>query len=104
MALRYFENKITKEIKKTLKASLGEEWEELLVAPETKFMITADAVNGKSKLKDQDKMLRARARNYSRDVELDDTIQLNTANGLVDSVNRNLLNSKQERRRKIDDI
>ncbi len=80
------------------------EMKEVITAPNQKFMITADAFEGKSKLKDSDKALKARARNHSRDVLGDDTIQLNLKNGLKESVAKNLLNEKGQRRRKIDDI
>jgi hypothetical protein len=103
MALRVYVNKVTGEEKKSLKRLSGE-WEEILTAPNQKFMVTADAQHGKSKIKDQDKMLKARARNYSRDVNIDDNISINQANGLKESVAVNLLNKKGERRRKIDDI
>jgi hypothetical protein len=52
----------------------------------------------------EDKMIKARSRNYSRDVNLDDNIAINTANGLTQSVAASFLNKKGERRRKIDDI
>lgn len=78
--------------------------EEVITAPNQKFMVSSDPERGKSKLKDQEKTLRARARNYSRDRDIDDNISINRANGLDAQVNNNLLNSKKERRRKIDDI
>ena len=77
---------------------------EVLLAPNQKFMVTANAATGTSKIKDSDKILKARARNHSRDVLGDETIQTNTDNGLKESVARNLLNEKGQRRRKIDDI
>lgn len=103
MALRIYRNKETGEEKRSLK-KLDGDWEEVITAPNQKFMITANAATGSSKLKDSDKQLRTRARNHSRDVDLDNNIQLNKANGLDASVQANLLNSKGERRRKIDDI
>ncbi len=78
--------------------------EEVLSAPNQKFMITANKATGTSKLKDSEKVLKARARSHSRDVLGDDNIQINKLNGLDAQVNMNLLNSKLERRRKIDDI
>lgn len=104
MALRYFRHKETNEVKKTLKGSPGENWEEVIQAPSGKFMVCANKATGKSKLKDQQSVLTERARNHARDVDADDTIQLNLANGLKESVNVNLLNDKGEKRRKIDDI
>lgn len=103
MALKVYLNKVTGEEKRSLKKLTGD-WEEVLTAPNQKFMVTADVEHGKSKIKDQDKMLKARSRNYSRDVNLDDNIAINNANGLKQSVAANFLNKKGERRRKIDDI
>ena len=103
MALRNYRHKETGEEKRSLK-KLGDEWEEIIEAPNQKFMVSANKATGTSKLKDSEKVLRERARNHSRDVEIDQNIQLNKANGLDASVQVNLLNSKGERRRKIDDI
>lgn len=104
MALRIYENLKTGEIRESLKPLPKEEWKQILKAPNQKFMVSANKATGKSKLKDQDKILRARARNHSRDVDLDQTIAINRANGLEGAVRRNLLNEKGEKRRKIDDI
>jgi hypothetical protein len=103
VALKLYRNTETKEEKRSLK-KLPSPWVEILTAPNQKFMVTADVEHGKSKIKDQDKMLKARSRNYSRDVNLDDNIAINTANGLTQSVAASFLNKKGERRRKIDDI
>lgn len=78
--------------------------EEVINAPGSKFMVAANKATGTSKLKDQQQVLTERARNYAREVDADDTIQINLANGLDMSVKNNLLNEKGERRRKIDDI
>lgn len=105
MALRYFKNRESGEVKRSLRNdNLGPEWEEIVVAPNQKFMITANKATGTSKLKDATKVLTERARNHSRDHDLDNNIQLNEMNGLKASVKVNLLNEKGERRRKIDDI
>lgn len=104
MPLKFFKNKLTGEEKESLKPQDPEVWEEVLQAPNQKFMITANAEGGTSKIKDQNKMLKERSRNFSRNVDIDDNIQINRKNGLDAQVNRNLLNSKGERRRKIDDI
>lgn len=80
------------------------EMEEVLTAPNQKFMVSADPEHGKSKLKDQDKVLKQRARNHSRDVLIDENIQINKLNGLDEQVTKSFLNTKGERRRKIDDI
>lgn len=103
MALRIYKNKLTGEEKKSLKPLFGE-WEEIITAPNQKFMVTANAAEGTSKLKDSTKILTERARNHSRDVLGDETIQTNLDAGSKESVARNLLNEKGQRRRKIDDI
>lgn len=103
MALKYFKHSETGEIKRSLKA-LTRPWEEVISAPNQKFMISADKATGKSKLKDSKKILTERARNHSRDHDLDHDIQLNRANGLDAQVKMNLLNEKGQRRRKIDDL
>ena len=103
MPLRYFRHVKTKEIKRVLNnKDLGEDWKEVVVAPNGKFMVCANAATGKSKLKDSKAILTERARNHTREVLGDDTIQLNKDNKL--GVENNLLNEKRERRRKIDDL
>lgn len=104
MVVRYFKNKETGEVIRTLKVMPPELWEEVLKAPQTKLTVLANEGTGRTKLKDMDKVLRERARNHARDVDANETIQINLANGLQDSVNRNLLNAKGERRTKLDDI
>jgi hypothetical protein len=104
MALRVYRNKETGEEIRSLKQLDPAKFEELIIAPNQKFMIAANAEKGTSKIKDSDKMLKARARNHSRDVLGDDTIQINLAAGSKESVSRNLLNESRTRRRKIDDI
>lgn len=103
MALKYYKHKDTGEEKRSLK-ELYDPWEEILVAPNQKYMVAANKGAGTSKLKDSTKILTERARNHSRDHDIDGNIQLNRANGLDASVKANLLNEKGERRRKIDDI
>lgn len=103
MALKYYKNKETGEIKRSL-TKLPKEWEEVIAAPNQKFMVTANKATGTSKLKDNKKALTSRARNHSRDVDLDDNIQINRENGLDEQVAQNFLNEKGEKRRKIDDI
>lgn len=104
MALRLYKNKLTGEEIRSLKILPTDQFEEIIVAPNQKFMITANAAEGKSKLKDSEKILKARARNHSRDVLGDETIQVNLDAGGKGSVAMNLLNDKGERRRKIDDV
>jgi hypothetical protein len=103
MSLRIYRNKTTGEEKRSLK-KLGDEWEETIVAPNQKFMVTANKGTGTSKLKDSEKALRARSRNQAREVDIDHDIQFNRANGLNAQVANNLLNSKGERRKKVDDL
>lgn len=104
MPLKYYKNKETGEVKKSLKKLDSEEWDEIITAPNQKFMVAADKATGRSKLKDSTKILTERARNHSRDVDLDDNILTNKANGLDAQVKQSFLNEKGERRRKIDDI
>lgn len=101
MPLKYYQHKETGEIKRTLKGSPGEDWTEVIKTPNGKFMVCANKATGKSKLKDMEKILTERARNHSRDQNLDDTITLNKDNQFA--VHNNLLNEKGERRKKIDD-
>jgi hypothetical protein len=102
MALKYYKHKETGEVKRSLKPLPEDTWEVQLSAPNQKMMVSAG--NGKSKNKDMKKILTERSRNYARDVELDDDINVNKANGLDKQVRQNLLNEKGERRRKIDDL
>lgn len=104
MGLKYYKNKTTGEEKRSLKPLPKDQWEELIVAPNQKFMVAANAAEGTSKLKDSKQMLTERARNHSRDILGDETIQTNLDAGSQESVARNLLNSQGQRRRKIDDI
>lgn len=101
--MNYYRNKKTGETVESLKTLSGD-WEKILVAPNQKFMVAANKATGKSKLKDSEKVLKARARNHSRDYELDDNIRFNRDNGLDAQVKAEFLNSKGERRKKVDDI
>jgi hypothetical protein len=103
MALKHYKHKVTGEVKRSLKDP-GDEWETIIEAPNQKFMVSANAATGTSKLKDSTKVLTERARNHSRDHDLDDNIQINSANGIDVRVKTSFLNEKGERRRKIDDI
>lgn len=104
MALRVYKNKITGEERQSLKVLSEDQWDEIILAPNQKFMISANKGTGTSKLKDSEKALKARARNHSRDILGDDTIQKNLNMGGKASVSMNLLNEKGQKRRKIDDI
>ena len=117
MPLRYFKCRFCGKERETLKKSKPNcnhnqdetgtpfpihEMDEILKAPDSKFMITANAATGRSKVKDLKGQLTERARNHSRDTLLDENIQINKDNKL--GISNNLLNEKGERRRKIDDI
>jgi hypothetical protein len=104
MGLKIYKNKTTGEERRSLKRLPETDWEEIISAPNQKFMVSANKGTGTSKLKDSDTMLKSRSRNHSRDVLGDDTIQTNLDMGSKESVARNLLNEKGQRRRKIDDI
>jgi hypothetical protein len=105
MALKIYKNKITGEERKSLKQLPPDEWDVLIVAPNQKFMVAANKGTGTSKIKDSDKSLKARARNHSRDVLGDETIQMNLdAGSSRGTISQSLLNEKGQKRRKIDDI
>ncbi|SRR6266481_5037131 len=104
MPLKVYKNKNTAEERRSLKVLDPVFWEELIMAPNQKFTVVSNPEKRTSKLKNSTKILTARARNHSRDVDIDDTIQINKANGLELQVKQNLLNSKGEKRRKVDDI
>ncbi len=78
------------------------EMEEVIQAPSSKFMVSANASTGRSKIKDLKGQLTERARNHSRDTLMDENIQINQDNKL--GVANNLLNEKGLRRTKIDDL
>lgn len=103
MPLKLFKNSETGEVKRSLK-KLDLPWKEIITEPNSKFMVAANKATGTSKLKDAEKILTERSRNYARDVEIDDDIAFNRANGRDAQVNMNLLNANGKKRRKIDDI
>ena len=117
MPLRYFECKVCGKKRETLQkrkpdcnhnqAELGRpipihEMVEIITSPSSKFMVTANAAKGTSKIKDLKGQLTERARNHSRDTLLDDNIQINKDNSF--GIANNFLNEKMERRKKIDDL
>lgn len=104
MALRYYKNKETGEVIRSLKKLKDASWEEILVPPNQKFMVSGNKALGTSKLKDSTAILTARSRNYARDHEIDDDILFNKMNGREEAVRQSLLNKNGTRRRKIDDI
>jgi hypothetical protein len=72
-----------------------------LVAPKAKFMEPRHKAKGKSVLKDQNKMLKARTREHTRDFELDELI----ANNSLDMAKKNKwITDKGKRRTRIDDL
>ena len=78
--------------------------EEILSAPGAKFMESRDPESkekGKSILKNQDKILRERARNHSRENELHDLIQTNDDKM---SKENKWVNANGEKRKRIDDL
>lgn len=107
MAVKYYKNKTTGEIVRTLKKCPEpiEDWVELIKAPSSKMMVRADEATGKSKLKDTEAMLKERARNHSRETGIDDLIEVNReANTHPAVITQNCLNEKGERRKKLDDV
>ena len=74
---------------------------ELLVAPKTKFMEKQDDFRGKSRLRDQEKILRKRAREYSRENEMHELIANNPKE---EAVKNGWVNREGVKRKKIDDL
>ena len=75
-----------------------------LTAPKSKFLEARDPEakeRGKSQLKGHDSLIRERARNYKRDHELHDYIQLNEKD---DAKKYGWLNENGRKRKKIDDL
>lgn len=77
------------------------EMEEVLSAPQAKMLETVDPETGKTRLKDQMKILKERSRNHARDREADELIQLNRANGIERS---GFIRKDGKKRTKLDDI
>jgi len=105
MPIKYFRNKETDEVIRKLKNfdELDPEiWEEFIEAPNSKFMEGGN--KGKSKIKDQDAILKARARNYARENDFADVYHKQRANGMDKSAKKHLLNAKGLKKRKIDDL
>lgn len=106
MSLNYYKNKKTGEIKRTLRdhPEPKEDWEIILRAPDSKFMVKVNAATNKSKIKDLDPILKARSRNHSRDNDLASNITVNRESGSNESmINQNFLNENGQKRKKIDD-
>lgn len=104
MGLKIYKNNSTGEERRSLKKLDETQWTEILAAPNPKFMEASDAFHGKSRIKDVNKILKARSRNFSRDNEIDENIQLNKLNGLDGHVARNFLNKNGVKRKKVDDL
>jgi hypothetical protein len=118
MPLRRFECKVCGAKKETLKSgipqcdhrNLGEDclgfpeacgMVQILTAPQSKMMEKTDTFHGKSRQKDLTKILRARTRNFARDHEADEMIELNNKNSLERS---GFLGKDGKKRKKIDDV
>jgi len=107
MALNHFQCTICGEVFRSFKPvcnHCGKPANKLLAVPNGKFLAPrndTEKSRGKSQLKDQNKIIKARSRNFKRDHELDDLIQLNDEA----SVERyRWLNDNGVKRKKIDDI
>jgi len=74
--------------------------EQLLSAPKTKFQET-DEWTGKSKVVGEEKVLKARARNHSRDHDLDDLIAKNDRHTAKQN---HWITESGQKRRAIDDL
>lgn len=75
--------------------------DEVFQAPQAKMLEPVSKFKGKSQLKDQQKILRARTRNHARDHDLEDLITTNSK----EVVKKNKwVNSDGRKRRKIDDL
>ena len=107
MPLKDFKCKKCGEVKKTFKPSpehCGQAMEKLLVAPEAKFLEprgTEAKDKGRSVLKDQNKILKERTRNWSRDNEMHDLVQ---KNDMKEAVKNQWVNADGTVRKKIDDL
>ena len=97
MALQYWRNRVTGSMKTSLKPQDQSVWEMLIKAPNGSFTV-------QGKPKDLEGILKARARNHARDVEMDDNIAFNKNQGRDAQIHANLLNDKGLRRTKLDDL
>lgn len=78
--------------------------EEVITAPSAKLLEPRDSVAkemGKSVMKDQNKILKARSRNHARDNEISELVATNDKN--IAKANR-WINEKGQVRKKIDDL
>jgi len=107
VALNHFQcvvcDGVTRAFKQTIE-HCGKPAKKLLAAPKGKFMEPRDAVakeRGKSQLRGHNEIVKARARNYKRDHELHDLIQLNDKARVTEC---GWLNRDGVKRKKIDDL
>lgn len=114
MPVRYYECPVCRKMVRTMKKEVpkcnhGEEaiaisMQEVLVAPELKFQEYKDHIakeKGRPQLKNQQRILRERTRNHSRDYEMHDLIQSNDP----DEAKKNQwVNEDGSVRKKIDDM
>ena len=102
--LRLFKNKQTGEIKKSFKILESTKWDEIRVAPGQVYNELACKVENRHRPRGMDKCMIQRSREHSRDVMCDKNVYLARKNGLDELVDRQFLNDKGEKRRKIDDV
>jgi len=74
--------------------------EKLLKAPLVTMKEPQDKVRGKSKLKNQEKILKERARNHSRDIDMPELIE---SNPMIEAVKNGWVREDGRVRKKIDD-
>lgn len=104
MALKFYLNEETKETKRAL-SHPGDGWSVILQAPQiAKFTESVNSHKGKHRVKGLTQDLTARSRNHSRDIGLDHSIHITRVNGMGVEGDKQFLNSKGERRTKLDDI
>lgn len=73
----------------------------VITPPGTKFLEKVDEAHGKSRMIGQEKILKARARHHSREVEIDDLISVNN----LDTAEKNgWIKSDGKVRKRIDDL
>lgn len=104
MPLRVYKHRKSGGVVRSLSSLDPKDWEELLSAPETKFMVPANKATGTSKVKDLKPILTARSRNYARENDLDDQAAVSNANGMEHMTRRNLLDENGLRRTKLSDL
>ena len=81
---------------------LNDEWEEVISAPNSKYLEVANEATGRSKIRGMNEELARRARRHSNAVELNERLARQKDSNMGESPN--MLNEKGERRRNIDDL